>query len=80
MEIAVEEHLDALIRPAPQPARKGRSRNDWRLTPVVRNDEHREPPTDVRTEDLEKMVDFRLKKWCDVMNRREKEAVIGSRH
>jgi hypothetical protein len=36
----MEHHLDASVRPAAQARCKGRSGNDWRVTPVVGHHQH----------------------------------------
>ena len=74
MEKAVEEKLEAGIRPRAQPAGEGRAGADRSLAPIVRHDEQGEPPADVRPEPRDQPVDLAFEARRDVVDRGEEAA------
>ena len=66
---AVDEHLDALVRPATQARREGW--RDRRARPMVRHHQHREAPADMGGEMVEQAVDLALEAGRDVVDRGE---------
>jgi hypothetical protein len=55
---AVEEHLDAGVGPVSKPRREGRTGDNWRIAPMVWNDQHRQTETDMFAEHIDKLIDF----------------------
>ena len=72
---AMEEHLDPLLRPAPQPRGESRARNDRSIAPMVRNDQHGEALANVRREQVHQSVDLAIEARRNVVNRREQQAL-----
>ena len=71
MVIAVKEHFDAMIGPVPEALCKCRTRNDWRIAPVIWNDQHRNLRTDVFSKHIDKRPYLGFEARRDVMNRRK---------
>jgi len=80
VEMAVQKHLDALVGPAPKPTGEGRSGNDRRVAPMVRNDQHRQPLADVGGEQIEQPVDLGLEAGRDVVDRHKQGWWRASSH
>jgi hypothetical protein len=56
--IAVEEHLDAGVGPASKSRREGRTWHNWRVAPMVWNDQHCQAAPDMFAEHIDKLIDF----------------------
>lgn len=69
MEIAVEEDLDSRIRPGAEACREGRTRDDRSVSPMVGNDQHREPITDEGCKEIDEMIDLAFEAGRDIMDR-----------
>ena len=48
--VVPEEQLDTALCPAPQAGGEGRARDNWRVSPMVGDDEHRKARADMRSE------------------------------
>jgi hypothetical protein len=64
----VQEHLDTRVGPAPQTPGESRTGNDWRISPVVWNDQHCDTIADVRPKEIQQLVDLALETRRDVVN------------
>ncbi len=69
MVIAVEEDLEARVRPVPEPARETRTGADRGVAPMVRHDQQRDPLPDVGRHQVEQPIDLVLEPRRDVMDR-----------
>jgi len=77
---AVQEHLDALVRPGSQAAGERRPRNDRRFAPMIGHDEHGERGSDMREQEVEQPIDVAFEPWRYIMNRCQQEAAGGRGH
>ena len=74
VEVAVEEHLDAPVGPAPEPGCKRRARHERSVAPMIGNDQHRQALADMRVEQLRQPVYFAFEARRNVVDGRQKQA------
>ena len=80
MEEAVKEDFRPGFGPAAQARGEGRAGNNWRIAPMVRNDEHRHAIADMRAEHVEQPVDLAFEARRYVVDRRKQESGGGGGH
>ena len=64
---SVQEYLDAILGPRAQAACKSRSRDDRSIAPMVGDDQHREPVTDMFAKLVHERIDLVFEARRNVM-------------
>lgn len=77
MEIAVEEYLYSRICPSAQTSGERRLGLDRSFSPMIRHDQHGNAFADPRGKQVQEFVDLCLEARRDVMDRCEKETIVG---
>ena len=80
VEVAVQEHLDATVSPAAQPRGEGGARDDRRVTPMVRHNQHCEPLADMRLNKRQQLVDLAFETRRYIVDGGQQQAAARGRH